>query len=130
MRHVSGVDSRRIAGQGAVAAQGTQLACDLLCMSAGYMPVYQLLCQAGGKLAYEEERAEFAISGLPAGLDIAGSVNGRHALGNVLADGARGAAAALATLGLDAPAPAAFAGEAQVNFPWPIFPHASIWAAV
>ncbi|WP_116423288.1 2Fe-2S iron-sulfur cluster-binding protein [Pseudomonas citronellolis] len=123
MRHVSGVDIRRIAGQGEVAAQGTQLACDLLCMSAGYMPVYQLLCQAGGKLAYEEERAEFAISGLPAGLDIAGSVNGRHALGNVLADGARGAAAALATLGLDAPAPAAFAGEAQVNFPWPIFPH-------
>lgn len=123
MRHVSGVDIRRIAGQGEVAAQGTQLSCDLLCMSAGYMPVYQLLCQAGGKLAYEEERAEFAISGLPAGLDIAGSVNGRHALGNVLADGARGAAAALAALGLQAPAPAAFAGEAQVNFPWPIFPH-------
>ncbi|MED5610440.1 2Fe-2S iron-sulfur cluster-binding protein [Pseudomonas sp. JH-2] len=123
MRHVSGVDIRRISGQGSVAGEGTQLACDLLCMSAGYMPVYQLLCQAGGKLAYEEERAEFAISGLPAGLDIAGSVNGRHALVNVLADGARAAAAALAALGLEAPAPRTFTSEAQVNFAWPIFPH-------
>ncbi|MBA1200292.1 FAD-dependent oxidoreductase [Pseudomonas capeferrum] len=123
MRHVSGVDIRPITGQGKVATQGLQLACDLLCMSAGYMPVYQLLCQAGGKLAYEETRAEFAISNLPTHLDIAGSVNGRHLLDNVLADAARGAAEALAALGLDVPTPAAFAAERPVNFPWPIFPH-------
>lgn len=123
MRHVSGVDIRPLTGQGKVAAKGVQLACDLVCMSAGYMPVYQLLCQAGGKLAYEEARAEFAISNLPAHLDIAGSVNGRHLLDNVLADATRGAAEALAALGLDTPAPAAFAAERPVNFPWPIFPH-------
>ncbi|QNT39366.1 (2Fe-2S)-binding protein [Pseudomonas asiatica] len=123
MRHVSGVDIRPITGQGKVGPHGLRLACDLLCMSAGYMPVYQLPCQAGGKLAYDVNRDEFAISNLPAGLDIAGSVNGRHALGNVLADATRGAADALAALGLEAPVQPVFSAEAKVNFPWPIFPH-------
>ncbi|MFK0344814.1 MULTISPECIES: 2Fe-2S iron-sulfur cluster-binding protein [unclassified Pseudomonas] len=123
MRHVSGVDIRPITGQGKVGPHGLRLACDLLCMSAGYMPVYQLLCQAGGKLAYDVNRDEFAITNLPAGLDIAGSVNGRHALGNVLADATRGAADALAALGLEAPVQPVFSAEAKVNFPWPIFPH-------
>ena len=123
MRHVNGVDIRPITGQGKVGPHGLRLACDLLCMSAGYMPVYQLLCQAGGKLAYDIDRDEFAISHLPAGLDIAGSVNGRHALGNVLADATRGAAEAVAALGLQAPVQPLFNAEAKVNFPWPIFPH-------
>ena len=123
MRHVSGVDIRPITGQGKVGAHGLRLACDLLCMSAGYMPVYQLLCQAGGKLAYDVNRDEFTLSDLPAGLDIAGSVNGRHSLANVLADATRGAADALAALGLQAPSQPVFSAEAKVNFPWPIFPH-------
>lgn len=124
MRHVSGVDIRRISGQGTVASDGLRLDCDLLCMSAGYMPVYQLLCQAGGKLAYEEPRAEFAISGLPVELAIAGSVNGRHALDNVLNDGAQAAAQAIAALGLGPqPGLPVFHREAPVNFDWPIFPH-------
>jgi sarcosine oxidase subunit alpha len=124
MRHVSGVDIRRITAQGQVAEQGLLLDCDLLCMSAGYMPVYQLLCQAGGKLAYDEQKAEFAISGLPQGLAVAGSANGRHSLDNVLLDGTLAAARAVAALGLDAGiGERAFSGEARVNFDWPIFPH-------
>jgi len=124
MRHLSGVDIRRITAQGQVAEHGLTLPCDLLCMSAGYMPVYQLLCQAGGKLAYDEQRAEFAISGLPDGLAIAGSVSGRHHLDNVLLDGARVAAQAVSALGLDAGiGETAWRGEARVNFDWPIFPH-------
>jgi sarcosine oxidase subunit alpha len=123
MRHVSGVDIRPITGQGKVGAHGLRLVCDLLCMSAGYMPVYQLLCQAGGKLAYDVNRDEFTLSNLPAGLNIAGSVNGRHALANVLADATRGAAEAVAALGLQAPSQPVFSAEAKVNFPWPIFPH-------
>ncbi|UVL76472.1 2Fe-2S iron-sulfur cluster-binding protein [Pseudomonas putida] len=123
MRHVNGVDIRPITGQGKVGTHGLRLACDLLCMSAGYMPVYQLLCQAGGKLAYDVNRDEFTLSNLPAGLDIAGSVNGRHALANVLADATRGAAEAVAALGLQAPSQPVFSAEAKVNFPWPIFPH-------
>ncbi|MBC3496719.1 (2Fe-2S)-binding protein [Pseudomonas sp. SWRI100] len=123
MRHVTGVDIRPITGQGKVGDHGLRLACDLLCMSAGYMPVYQLLCQAGGKLAYDVNRDEFALSNLPAGLDIAGSVNGRHVLSNVLTDATRAASQALAALGLEAPAQASFVAEAKVNHPWPIFPH-------
>lgn len=123
MRHVSGVDIRPITGQGKVSEHGLRLACDLLCMSAGYMPVYPLLCQAGGKLAYDVGRDEFAISGLPAGLDLAGSVNGRHQLDNVLTDASRGAAEALTALDLPPPVLPAFVAEAKVNFPWPIFPH-------
>ncbi|CAI3800022.1 Sarcosine oxidase subunit alpha [Pseudomonas sp. MM221] len=123
MRHVTGVDIRPITGQGKVGPHGLRLACDLLCMSAGYMPVYQLLCQAGGKLAYDVNRDEFTLSNLPTGLDIAGSVNGRHALANVLADATRAAADAVAALGLQAPPQSVFSAEAKVNFPWPIFPH-------
>ncbi|MBH3412240.1 2Fe-2S iron-sulfur cluster-binding protein [Pseudomonas putida] len=123
MRHVTGAEIRPITGQGKVGDHGLRVACDLLCMSAGYMPVYQLLCQAGGKLAYDVDRDEFAISSLPAGLDIAGSVNGRHRLDNVLTDASRGAADALAALGLPALTPLPYVAEAKVNFPWPIFPH-------
>jgi len=123
MRHVTGAEIRPITGQGKVGDHGLRVACDLLCMSAGYMPVYQLLCQAGGKLAYDVNRDEFAISSLPAGLDIAGSVNGRHRLDNVLTDASRGAADALAALGLPALTPPPYVAEAKVNFPWPIFPH-------
>ncbi|MBV4543690.1 2Fe-2S iron-sulfur cluster-binding protein [Pseudomonas vlassakiae] len=123
MRHVTGAEIRPITGQGKVGDHGLRVACDLLCMSAGYMPVYQLLCQAGGKLAYDVDRDEFAISSLPAGLDIAGSVNGRHRLDNVLTDASRGAADALAALGVPALTPPPYVAEAKVNFPWPIFPH-------
>lgn len=124
MRHVTGVEVRTILAQGRVADSGKRLECDLLCMSAGYMPVYQLLCQAGGKLAYDDQRAEFTLSGLPQNLQVAGSVNGRHSLDNVLADGARAGAAAARALGLSADAaPERWRAEAPVNFSWPIFPH-------
>ena len=124
MRHVTGVDVRRITGKGQVAGSGTTIDCDLVCMSAGYMPVYQLLCQAGGKLAYDDAQAAFTLSGLPRNLAVAGSVNGRHALDNVLLDGGLAGGAAADQLGLSAPAAGkAFAAEPRVNFDWPIFPH-------
>ena len=124
MRHVSGVDIRRITGKGSVASSGSQLACDLLCMSAGYMPTYQLLCQAGGKLSYADALSAFTLSGLPAGLEVAGSVNSYHELDNVLLDAARAARTAIAQLGLEAGGDSGtFAAEPQVNFAWPIFPH-------
>lgn len=124
MRHVSGVDIRKITGQGQVANTGLTLDCDLLCMSGGYMPVYQLLCQAGGKLAYDDQLAEFTISGLPKNLSVTGSAHGYHALDNVLADAAHAAAEIVAALNLALTAkPLPMRAEAQVNFPWPIFPH-------
>jgi len=124
LRHISGVDVRRITGKGEVAASGLQLDCDLLCMSAGYMPVYQLLCQAGGKLSYDDAQAAFTLSGLPQNLSVAGSVNGCHALDNVLREATQVANAACVSLGLQAEAaPARFVAEPRVNFDWPIFPH-------
>ncbi|WP_109511519.1 2Fe-2S iron-sulfur cluster-binding protein [Pseudomonas ovata] len=124
MRHVSGVELRKITGQGQVASAGSVVDCDLLCMSGGYMPAYQLLCQAGGKLAYNDQNAGFTLSGLPANLRIAGSVHGYYALDNVLADAIHASAEIVASLGLDnVTRPLPLAGEAPVNFPWPIFPH-------
>ncbi|WP_426115085.1 2Fe-2S iron-sulfur cluster-binding protein [Pseudomonas sp. DSP3-2-2] len=124
MRHVSGVDLRKITGQGQVAGSGLILDCDLLCMSGGYMPVYQLLCQAGGKLSYDDQQAEFTISGLPNNLSVAGSAHGYHALDNVLADAIHAAADIVTALNLELNArPLPMRPEAQVNFPWPIFPH-------
>ncbi|QFU02059.1 Aminomethyltransferase [Halomonas sp. THAF5a] len=126
LHRVTGVELRAITGQGEVAEQGTTLSCDLLCMTAGYMPAYQLLCQAGGKLSYDDAVAEFTISGLPKHLRIAGSVNGLHDLEQVRGDGIRAAAEALRALGREAPTPAASSapsGTRQVNHPWPIFPH-------
>lgn len=124
MRHVSGADIRKITGQGQVANSGLILDCDLLCMSGGYMPVYQLLCQAGGKLAYDDQLAEFTLSGLPKNLTVAGSAHGYHALDNVLADAIHAAADIVVALDLELTSkPLAMRAEAQVNFPWPIFPH-------
>lgn len=122
--HLSAVDVRRITGEGQVADSGLRIDCDLLCMSAGYMPVYQLLCQAGGKLAYDDASAAFSLSGLPAGLQAVGSVNGRNALDTLLADAANGAVRALAALGVEAGQTLReLPAEPRANFPWPIFPH-------
>ncbi|PTU74739.1 2Fe-2S iron-sulfur cluster-binding protein [Pseudomonas mangrovi] len=126
MRHVSGAEVRRIQAQGQVADSGLRIDCDLLCMSAGYMPVYQLLCQAGATLSYRDEEAAFTLRGLPAGLEVAGSVNGRHLLDNVLRDGRRAAAAALSRLDLAQAGNSEakdFLAEPRVNFDWPIFAH-------
>ena len=124
MRHVSGVELRKITGQGQVASSAVTLDCDLLCMSGGYMPVYQLLCQAGGKLAYDDQLAEFTLSGLPDILRVAGSANGCHALDNVLSDAGNCAGEIVTALGLHpALGAAGLVPEARVNYPWPIFPH-------
>ncbi|MDH0757370.1 2Fe-2S iron-sulfur cluster-binding protein [Pseudomonas juntendi] len=124
MRHVSGVDIRKITGQGQVTTSSLHLDCDLLCMSGGYMPVYQLLCQAGGKLSYDDQLAEFTLSGLPKNFSVAGSARGFHALDNVLADATRTATEIISSLGLAINIkPLPLRPEAQVNFPWPIFPH-------
>jgi sarcosine oxidase subunit alpha len=131
---VVGVDLRRILGaadgleRGAVEARGETIECDTLLMSAGYMPAWQLPCQAGGKLSYHDATARFSISGLPDILTLAGSANGYFSLSNILRDGERaGRQAALRALGKAADteiyAASAYETEAPVNFPWPIFPH-------
>ncbi|MGJ7547007.1 2Fe-2S iron-sulfur cluster-binding protein [Pseudomonas alloputida] len=124
MKHVTAVDVRKITGQGQVEQISTVIPCDLVCMSAGYMPVYQLLCQAGAKLAYDDETAEFKISGLPKIVRIAGSANSLHNLDNVLADATNATVDALEDMGFESVKNLDSARkEPKVNFPWPIFPH-------
>ncbi|MDR0563946.1 MAG: (2Fe-2S)-binding protein [Azoarcus sp.] len=135
--HVSGVELRRIlletnssgaARRGEVETSGNFIECDTLLMSSGYMPVWQLPCQAGGKLAYDESSARFSIDGLPDILTLAGSVNGYFSLDNVLQDGEQSGRRAAAKAsgkpaGAELPATPKFEAEAPVNYPWPIFPH-------
>ena len=127
-KHIRAVDVRRIVDKGQiekgqVAEQGDIIDCDLLCMSAGYMPAYQLLCQAGAQLSYDDDSAQFSLSGLPQHLHMAGSVNGIHQLDKVIADGARAAKQALLQLGLSDEQPETLVCDQAVNFPWPIFSH-------
>ncbi|WP_213880434.1 2Fe-2S iron-sulfur cluster-binding protein [Pseudomonas sp. dw_358] len=124
MKHVTGVEVRSIVGQGQVSTDAEVIDCDLLCMSAGYMPVYQLLCQAGATLTYDDASAGFSLKGLPGILRVAGSVNGWHQLDNVLADASKCAMDIVQALGLGSqPVETQYQQEAKVNFPWPIFPH-------
>jgi sarcosine oxidase subunit alpha len=123
-KHVRAVEVRAIAARGIVELDGRTIDCDLVCMSAGYMPVYQLLCQAGGQLSYNDQAAEFSLSKLPQHLHVAGSVNGVHGLSDVMADGERAALQALEALGLvqDVEVPKINC-DRRVNFEWPIFSH-------
>ncbi|WP_078120318.1 2Fe-2S iron-sulfur cluster-binding protein [Thiosocius teredinicola] len=122
-KHIRGVDIRAITGQGQVGSNSTLIDCDALCMSAGYMPAYQLLCQAGASLSYADDNAAFSLSGLPEHLHIAGSVNGIHALDAVLADGRRAAQQALFNLGKVGSKPEPVHCDVQVNYHWPLFVH-------
>lgn len=122
-KHIKAVDIRSIAAPGKVAEASEQIACDLLCMSAGYMPSYQLLCQAGASLSYQDEAAEFSLSGLPEGLHIAGSVNGIHSFDMVLKDGENAAIRALKALDIAAGEESPVLCQQAPNFSWPIFSH-------
>lgn len=129
MHRVHGVDIRKIVSEGQVAEDAKKLDCDVLCMSSGYMPVYQLLCQAGGKLSYSDQKAEFNLSGLPQGLHVTGSVEGVHAIEQVVEHAKyTGRLAAKQALGhiLDLEVQSSsniVSTNNPVNFPWPIFAH-------
>ncbi|MCL5042530.1 MAG: 2Fe-2S iron-sulfur cluster-binding protein [Gammaproteobacteria bacterium] len=120
---IDAVEVRAISGRGSVSETAAHYACDLLCMSSGYMPAYQLLCQAGAQLSYDDEHAAFRLQQLPANLHIAGSVNGFHQLDNVLADARRAANAALSGLGQPTKADESFTEEPGCNADWPLFAH-------
>jgi sarcosine oxidase subunit alpha len=122
-KHIRAVDIRKIVARGEVGNASTLIECDLLCMSAGYMPAYQLLCQAGGQLKYDDEAALFSLSNLPDHLYIAGSVNGINSLDAVVADGRYAALKALQQLGLTEETAVPVKCTRTVNYKWPIFSH-------
>ena len=84
----------------AVQVAGRWIGCDLLAVSVADAPAWQLPCQAGAKLGYDETTARFSLT-LPEGpLGLAGAANGCATAGAAMADGARAASLALARLGL------------------------------
>ncbi|MDA8677265.1 FAD-dependent oxidoreductase [Luminiphilus sp.] len=117
------VSVRAVTEQGQVGGVIATLDCRVMAMSAGYMPAYQLACQAGARLHYDDATAHFCIEALPTGMFLAGSVNSVHTLSALLADGRNAARQALRHIGCAAGADEAVSCHATVNHPWPIFPH-------
>ena len=125
-RGIAGVLIDSIAAPGRGAGQSERVPCDLLAMSVGYTPTYQLALQGGARLDYDDETALFSITGQPAHMHLAGAVRGVHDLEAVLADGRRAGRRAAEALGLQAgsePDETTDAAAGGVNHPWPIFPH-------
>ena len=124
--HLGAVEVRKILGEGRCEDHGETFECDLLCMAVGYTPTYQLICQAGGKLSYDDDDAIFTLTDLPNAYQIAGSVNGLWQLEAVRADARRAAIIACianGTLAQEVPAEISDRKGDSPNFGWPIFPH-------
>ncbi len=125
-RHIKAVMVSRIIRRGQCENTGDVIDCDLLCVSIGYTPTYQLALHAGAKLHYDDDSAMLSISDVPEHMRLAGSVNSVYDLDAVLADGRRAGWLAADALGLkwekEPPAPED-TGAAGRNFAWPIFPH-------
>ncbi len=83
-----------------VTVNGQNIPCDLLVMSVGSVPMWQLPCQAGAKLSYDQDHARFSLTLPDAPLHIAGSVNGLSSHDAVTTDATRAAHQALARLDL------------------------------
>ena len=123
-RHLSAVDVRRIEAEGECSGPFERIECDLLCMSVGFTPTYQLPCQAGATLDYDDASAAFSIDGLPDGLHLAGSVNGHWSLDATRADGNHAGAGAANGSGFNCKAlPAVAVSGESPNFSWPIIRH-------
>ncbi|RUX19350.1 aminomethyltransferase, partial [Mesorhizobium sp. M2A.F.Ca.ET.042.01.1.1] len=78
---------------------GSWIACDLLTVSIGQAPAWQLPCQAGGKVGYDADTQTMTIT-LPQGpVHLAGAVAGTDEIEDAITDGQRAATAALSRLG-------------------------------
>jgi sarcosine oxidase subunit alpha len=99
---VTGAVVARLDGAGNLVRGSTwQVACDLICLSAGLDTATALLQQGGCKLRYEAAQAEFVPETLVPGVLAAGGVAGTHGLDAICADGERIGRAAAAHLRAD-----------------------------
>ncbi|SDA93822.1 2Fe-2S iron-sulfur cluster-binding protein [Mesorhizobium qingshengii] len=78
---------------------GRWIECDLLAVSAGQVPAWQLPCQAGAKVGYDAATGSMTLTRPKAPIYFAGSVAGDNDLRGAIAGGRRVAAAALSRLG-------------------------------
>lgn len=127
-KSVSGVRISQLNTAGDAQPAHIEMACDCVCISVGYSPAAQLVCQTGGTLVYDNDTAMLRIDRLSgSGAFAAGSVNRRFDLGLVRIDGRYAGAKAAEHAGFAVSANASDEDPtaAEQNFGWPIFPHAS-----
>ena len=91
---------------------GRWIECDLLAVSTGQVPAWQLPCQAGAKVGYDAATGSMTLSLPKASIHLAGSVTGDSELKSAIAGGRRAASAALSRPGHGA-APDAIAAEPE-----------------
>ncbi|RNJ41160.1 aminomethyltransferase [Mesorhizobium erdmanii] len=123
--HVQGLELAEIDAGGAAGKKRRKIDCDLVCMSVGYVPAYQLPLQSGAALAYDDVAAQFTISGQDEGVLIAGSIDGFFDLEDCIAHGVAQGATAAINCGYEVQVSPTrpVRGRVSPNHPSPIFPH-------
>ncbi len=123
-RHIRAVDVRPIISDGVCSDKSEIIRCDMLCMSVGFVPAYQLACQAGGRLDYDDEKSVFTLTNLPLDCQVAGSVAGLWDIDDVIDNGKfLGKLAGSADQVLIAAKSTTDKKISSTNYSWPIFPH-------
>lgn len=99
--------------------------CDLLAVSVGYVPTWQLPVQAGAQLRIDDTTQRLSLHLNREGLRLAGSVAGHGGSDAAMADGRRAGAEAAIALGFDVPAPttAADAPDILDHYALQLAPH-------
>lgn len=122
---LSKVTVHRFGSDGEAIEKVATLECGVLAMSAGFMPAYQLACQAGAVLSYDDETAQFQLSKLPAGMHLAGSVDSVFSFAAVEASGRNAARQAVRNLDVEVATDEDenITCNEQVNHPWPFVKH-------
>lgn len=101
-----------------------EVACDGVILSTGFAPAAAILCQAGGRLTYDQALEQWVPGELPAGLFACGRVNGVFAPGARLADGRRAGGLAAAHAGCrETDCPAVARDTVAHSHPWPFVSH-------
>ncbi len=103
--HVAAVRLAPVIGPGRFGLVSDEIACDLVCVSVGYIPTTQLLSQGGARLVPDEATCMPTVAALPPGLFAAGSVDGMWSVERCLADGRRSGLAAAAHAGMNCAVP-------------------------
>ncbi|SDG37442.1 sarcosine oxidase subunit alpha [Limimonas halophila] len=125
-RHLGAVVIDALADhEGDVSHATERVACDLMVMSVGTAPRADIPAQAGATRINDTYHGTLLVEDVPAGMHLAGGLNGAHDLNDVLADGRRAGWAAAKALGAKVgPRPDDPTGPRPlVDYPWPIFPH-------
>lgn len=85
-------------------AEPQRIGCDLLVVSAGFVPAGGLLNLAGGSSAWDSRSGQLQPGELPDGLWLAGEITGDHSLRRILEQGEQAGLEAALSLGFEPPA--------------------------